>query len=94
MLKADTCRSLFGLIILMAQGEDLQMAEILSHPLRSLPWILATPKGQLRKTNKAALAFYLQKNVAVAEKIPVNSATVVDGMNLVQRAKGDEVTFR
>ncbi|CAM4534943.1 unnamed protein product [Leuciscus chuanchicus] len=92
ILKAD--RSLFGRIIVMAQVRSLNMEDILSHPLGPLPWALSTPDGLLRKTNKATLATALQKNVALQEKPPENSATVVDGMNLVQRVKGDEVTFR
>ena len=47
----------------------------------------------LRKTNKSSLATTLQKNVAVAQELPANSASVVDGMNLVQRIKGDQTTF-
>lgn len=92
ILKAD--RSLFGRIIVMAQGRSLHMEEILSHPLGPLPWALSTPEGLLRKTNKATLATTLQKNVPVEEQFPGNSSTIIDGMNLVQRVKGDQVTFR
>ena len=91
ILKADRC--LFGHIIVMAQGRSLKMEDILSHPLGPLPWALSTPDGLLRKTNKASLATILQKNVTVAEQIPRNSASVVDGMNLVQRVKGNQATF-
>ena len=92
ILKAD--RSLFGRIIVMAQNRNLQMDVILSHPLGPLPWALSTPDGLLRKTNKATLATALQKNVAVAEHLPEHCAAVVDGMNLVHRVKGDQVTFK
>ncbi|CAM4733150.1 unnamed protein product [Leuciscus chuanchicus] len=92
ILKADRC--LFGRIIVMAQVRSLNMEDILSHPLGPLPWALSAPDGLLRKTNKATMATAFQKNVALQEKHPENSATVVDGMNLVQRVKGDEVTFR
>ena len=91
ILKAD--RSLFGRIIVMAWGRDLKMDDILSHPLGPLPWSLSTPDGLLRKTSKSSLATTLQKNVAVAQELPGNSASVVDGMNLVQRIKGDQATF-
>jgi hypothetical protein len=90
-IKAD--RSLFGRIIVMAQGRSLQMEDILSHPLGPLPWALSTPDGLLRKTNKATLATTMQKNVTVAEQFPGHSASIVDGMNLVQRVKGDQATF-
>ena len=91
ILKAD--RSLFGRIVVMAQGRNLKMGDILSHPLGPLPWSLSTPDGLLRKTNKSSLATSLQKNVEVAHELPSNSASVVDGMNLVQRIKGDQSTF-
>ena len=29
----------------------------------------------------------------IAEQLPSNTATVIDGMNLVQRVKGDQATF-
>jgi len=91
ILKAD--RSLFGRIIVMAQVRDLQMADILSYPLGPLPWALATPDGLPRKRNKSSLATLLQKNVAVSDALPNESATVIDGMCLVQRVKGDQATF-
>ena len=81
ILKTD--RSLFGLIIVMAQAPSLNTEDIFSHPLGPLPWALSTPGGLLRKTNKATLVTTLQKNVALQEKHTENSATVVDGMNLV-----------
>ena len=65
----------------------------MSHPLGPLPWALSTPDGLLRKTNKASLTTTLQKDVAEAEQHPGNSASIVDGMNLVQRVKGDQATF-
>ena len=92
ILKAD--RSLFGRIIVIAQGRNLQMDYILSHPLGPLPWALSSPDGLLRKTNKASLASLLQKNVQASEEVPPNAAAVIDGMSLVQRVKGDQMTFR
>ena len=91
ILKAD--RSLFGRIIVMAQGHNLRMEDILSHPLGPLPWALSTPDGLLRKTDKASLAATLQKGIAAVDHLPQNTASVVDGMNLVQRIKGDQATF-
>jgi len=91
ILKAD--RSLFRRIIVIAQERSLQIDTILLHPLGPLPWALSTPDGLLRKTNKASLASLLQKNVHFSEEVPVNSAAVIDGMSLVQRLKGDQLTF-
>ena len=89
----EKCRSLFGCIIVMAQGHSLKMEDILSHPLGPHPWVLSTPDGLLRKTDKASLAAILQKGVAVTDQFPQNSVSLIDGMNLVQGIKGDQATF-
>ena len=91
VLKAD--RNLFGHMILVAQSRELNMSDVLAHPLGPLPWALANGDGSLRKTNKAALAKELEKSITPAEVIPEPSATIIDGMNLVQKMKGDDKTF-
>lgn len=91
ILKAD--RSLFGRIIVMTQARSLRMEDIFCHRLGPLPWVLSTPEGLLRKTNKASLATVLQINVTTVEKLPENFASVVDGMGFVQRVTGDQATF-
>ncbi|KAG0721774.1 hypothetical protein GWK47_000638 [Chionoecetes opilio] len=63
-----------------------------------IPWglchgPLASGDGSLRKTNKAALARELERNVSPAEVIPEPSATIIDGMSLVQKLKGNDNTF-
>ena len=35
----------------------------------------------------------LQKNIRQVDSIPDQSASVIDGMGLVQRVKGDELSF-
>jgi len=39
------------------------------------------------------LARELEKNVSPAEEIPEPSASIVDGMSLVQQLKGNDLTF-
>ncbi|KAJ8414978.1 hypothetical protein AAFF_G00025010 [Aldrovandia affinis] len=72
----------------------------LSHPDLQMPRItrdeadaLANGDGTLRKTNKAVLARELEKQVLPAETIPGPSATIIDGMSLVQKMKGNDQTF-
>ena len=92
MLKAD--RSLFGQIIVMAKGRNLQMEDLLSHPLGPLPWALSTRNSFLRKTNKATLASLFQKNVPLTGRVPCNSAAVIDGMSLKQKlVNADHLSF-
>ncbi|XP_035662311.1 uncharacterized protein LOC118406391 [Branchiostoma floridae] len=91
ILKAD--RRLFAQMIVIAESRNLKMREVLSHPLGPLPWSLATPDGMLRKTNKSSLAKELLKNAQPVDAIPKPSACVIDGMALVQRLKGDHMSF-
>ena len=66
-------------MILIAQTrKDLCMSDVLRHSLGPLPWSLATPDGQPRKNNEAALAKALQKGTSFVEDIPQPSATLID----------------
>ena len=91
VLKAD--RNLFSQMILVAESRSVNMKDVLAHPLGPLPWALANADGSLRKTNKAALARELEKNVSPAEAIPTPSTCIIDGMGLVQRMNGNNKTF-
>ena len=53
----------------------------------------ANEDGSLQKTNKAALARELEKTVSPAEEIPEQSTTIIDGMTLIQKMKGNDKTF-
>jgi len=93
ILKAD--RSLFGRIIILGQNRKIEIRELLQYSLGPMPWSLATPEGLPRKTNKATLANHLQKDVQLADSLPRNSASIIDGMSLVQKlAVGGQTTFR
>ncbi|KAL8619632.1 hypothetical protein ACOMHN_019687 [Nucella lapillus] len=93
ILKAD--RWLFGRMILMGQSRNLNMKDLMCFPLGPHPWSLATPDGSLRKTNKAALATNIKKDAQLQDSLAAHSATIIDGMALVQTAKfdGQQPTF-
>ena len=93
VLKAD--RSLFGRIIVIGQSRKIDVRELLQYSLGPLPWSLATTEGFPRKTNLAALATPLQKDVPLADGLPQNSAAIIDGMSLVQKLSvgGGQTTF-
>ena len=91
VLKADI--NLFRQMILVAENRSVNMKDILAHPLGPLPWALAYADGSLRKTNMAAPARELEKNVSPAEAIPTPSTCIIDGMGLVQRMNGNNKTF-
>ena len=54
VLKAE--RKLFAQMIVIAELKNVQMSEVLAHPLGPLPWTLANRDCTLQKTNKASLA--------------------------------------
>ena len=80
-------------MILVAESRSVNMKNTMVHPLGPLPLALANADGSLRKTNKAALARELDKNLSHTETIPTPSTCVIHGMGLVQRMKGNNKTF-
>ena len=86
ILKAD--RNVLVSMVLVAESRDLRMSDVLSHSFGPLPWALANGDGTMRKTNKAALARELERQMLPAETIPQHSATIIDETNLVQKMKG------
>ena len=92
MLKAD--KNLFGMMAVISYSRNLDMKEVLSHPLGSIPWSLATADGTLRKTTKAVLSNNLEKESTPSEEIPENSSCIIDAMSLVQKIKGKQKTFK
>ncbi|KAG1655497.1 hypothetical protein GQR58_024494 [Nymphon striatum] len=64
ILKAN--RNLFARMILIASSRNLDMREILSHPLGPVPWALATADGALRKTLLASACKRTSKKCATS----------------------------
>ena len=60
--SSSKLRNLFGHMIIVAQSRQLQIRDVLAHPLGPFPWVLANGDGSLRETNKAALARELKKS--------------------------------
>ena len=84
MLKAD---NLFGMMIFISQRRNLDMKEVLSHPLGPTPLSLATGDGTLHKMNKEVLSNNHEKESAPSEEIFENLACIIDAMSLVQKIK-------
>ena len=78
----------------VCQTRDLNIKEVLSHPLGPIPRALATPEGLRRTTSKSTLANELIKLFTTPEKIPRASATAIDGMAIVQKVNGNNKTMR
>ena len=56
------------------------MKTLLQYSLGPLPWALATPDGNLAKTDKAKLMPLLEEGTEPEEDIPPQSAWILDGM--------------
>ena len=91
ILQAD--RNVLVSMVLVAESRDLRMSDVLSHSFGPLPWALASGDGTMRKTNKAALARELERQMLPAETIPQHSATIIDAMSLVQKMKDNAQTL-
>ena len=76
-------RRLFGNMVLVAKGRNLDMRDVLKHPLCSLSQVLFNCDGPLKKTNKSTPSRHNERRVASAEYIPLPSACIIDCMNLV-----------
>ena len=92
VLNAD--RNLFGHMIVVAQSREIDMKQVLSHPLGPITWALAKGDGSLRKTDKAKFMNDTTHNVPVAETIPDQSACIVDAMSIIQKLDGNVKTFQ
>ena len=61
---------LFARLIISAKSRDINLKEVLSYELSTVPHSLAHADGTLRKTTKSALLTELEKEVDVQLKLP------------------------
>ena len=76
-------------MILIAKTRDLNMENVLCHPLGLLPWSMANVDGSINNTSKAALTKHLKSLVDPADNVTEHSATITDAMALVQKMQGE-----
>ena len=58
----------------------MDLRHVLKFAIGPVPWSLATPDGQMRKTTKAALLHLLEKDFKAVESAPHKAARRLDGM--------------
>ena len=79
---------------IIATSHNLDMREVLKHPLSLLPWALSNCDSTLKNTsNKSTLARHIESRVAPAKSIPMPSTCIIDGMSLVNKIGGDNWTY-
>ena len=83
-------RKLFGRLLVAARNRDIDLKEVLSYELCSVPVALVHPDGSLRKTTKSTLMYVLENNVTCRSSLPSSqhlTACLIDAMALVQIVK-------
>lgn len=91
ILKAD--QKLFGHLVLVATSRNLDMKKVLEHPLGPLPWALANCDGTLKQTDKSSLSKALEKKVPPGCEVSQPSTCIIDGMAMIHKINGDNLTF-
>lgn len=86
-------RDLFGRLVIAGRSRAINMEEVLSYELTTVPYSLAHMDGSLRKTTKSDLLSELEKKTDVQANLPpvlngITSAHLIDAMASVQMLKG------
>ena len=78
---------------MIARNRDVDLQRVFTYSLRPYPRALATDSDCLVKTVKSKLLHVLEQEamVPLIEQIPTNSATIVDGMALLQMLKAKNI---
>lgn len=63
-------RDLFGGLVIAARSRDIDLRDVLSYELTTVPFSLAHPDGSLSKTNKSVLLTELEKRIQVQPSLP------------------------
>lgn len=83
-------RELFGRLLVVAKQREINLRDVLSYELSTVPVVIAHGDGSLRKTTKSSLMSVLDKNVTALPSLPPSiapTACVIDAMALVQVMK-------
>ncbi|MCG8044917.1 MAG: hypothetical protein N0E48_04465, partial [Candidatus Thiodiazotropha endolucinida] len=92
-------RELFGRLIIAAKARDIDVKDVLTYELSSVPFALAHSDGTLRKVNKSTLLAILERDITVSARISkpndqTRTCLIIDGMALIQMMKtGGCITF-
>ena len=68
VVRAD--RDFFARVLVIAQSRGIDLCHFLQYSIGPVPWSLATPDGQLRKTLKSVLLSQLEKDVDPLGTVP------------------------
>ena len=75
VVNAD--RGRFARMIVIAHHPQMNMQDVLTYPLRPLPWSLATADGAPTKTAKSALLHILERKAQSVEDVPASAVWIL-----------------
>ena len=92
MITVAADRDLFARLLIAANSRDIDLRDVLSYELSTVPCSLAHNDGTLRKCTKAHLLSELEREADVQPRLPLENDTlptayVIDGMAIVQAAR-------
>lgn len=99
IISVSADRDLYGHLVISAKSRDINLKEVLSYELSTVPFSLAHSDGSLRKTTKSVLLTEMEKKVSMQVKLPapgrgISMAYMIDAMASVQMIQaGSAATF-
>ena len=91
VVKVD--RGLFARMVVIAHHRQMNMQEVLTHPLGPLPWSLATADGAPTNTAKSALLHILEGKDQPVEDVTASAVWILDGVAILHSMKDASRTF-
>ena len=91
IVKADC--NFFARMLVIAQSRAMDLQHVLKFSIGPVPWSLATPDGQLRKTTKAVLLNLLEKGLQPLTAVPDDTVCMLDVTALLQSMPCSQRTF-
>ena len=91
VITVSADRDLFGRLLIAANTREINLKEVLSYELSSVPLALTHQDGGIHKTIKSVLAKMLENQVEVLPRLfpasPLETVHILDGMVIVQMMK-------
>ena len=82
-------------LLAIGSSRDIDMKDVLTYSLRKFPSPLATTNGMLVKTAKSAFMHLIEERTGdpLTERLPANTALMIDAMALLQTLNSIPGTF-
>ena len=92
-VSLNASSDMFNRLLIIGKSRDIDLEELLSYALRTVPMSLGTTDGTPCKTVTAKLMHELEKDVEPLAQVPAGSALIVDGMAFIHQINTMPSTF-